>query len=135
MREIGVDTGATDCPIFTPFKQNKFIKKNHQWMILFIYYNLFLFATKWLCCTSRDWVVGKSFSGWWLITLLSCSIPRKATQPDKTSLSSQKPWTDTIIYFCQTQFQSFCKFSCHFHIPFFSTFFIALLFLQIFHKR
>ena len=64
LREIGVDTGATDCQIFTHFKQNKFIEKNHQWIILFIYYNLFLFATKWLYRTSRDWIVGRSFSGW-----------------------------------------------------------------------
>ena len=28
LREIGVDTGATDCQIFTHFKQNKFIQKN-----------------------------------------------------------------------------------------------------------
>ena len=27
LREIGVDTGATDCQIFTHFKQNKFIQK------------------------------------------------------------------------------------------------------------
>lgn len=90
-------------------------------MILFIYYNSFL-ATKWLCCTSRDWVVGRSFSGWWLITLLSCSIPRRAAQPDKTSVSSQKTWTDNKMCFHDTQFQSSCKFSCHFRIPFFSTF-------------
>ena len=47
LREIGVDTGATDCQIFTALQTKQIHqKKNQQWMILFIHYNSFLFATK-----------------------------------------------------------------------------------------
>ena len=42
LREIGVDTGATDCQIFTHFKQNKFIQ-NKSPMDDFIYLLPFIY--------------------------------------------------------------------------------------------